>query len=285
MRRTYRFYAQLGFTLLVCSFLILPVIMSVMAGVTENFFKGISSGVTLRWVVEVWNLYADTIFLSLVIAIACLACTIVLGIPAAYVLSKRQGRVARMIEELLTLPLAIPGLAIALALIITYGGFRDFRSSWVFILVGHVLYTLPFMMRSVLAVLSTADFRSLEEGAASVGAGFWRRFFDIVIPNCRAGIVAGALMVVTLSVGEFNITWMMHTPATKTLPVGLADSYASMRLEIGSAYTVVFLIMIIPLLVALQLYGQPKKKQAENFDDLEHLESRTAKSAHMRSKS
>jgi putative spermidine/putrescine transport system permease protein len=262
-----------------------PVIMSVMAGVTENFFKGISSGVTLRWVVEVWDLYADTIFLSLVIAIACLACTIVLGIPAAYVLSKRQGRVARMIEELLTLPLAIPGLAIALALIITYGGFRDFRSSWVFILVGHVLYTLPFMMRSVLAVLSTADFRSLEEGAASVGAGFWRRFFDIVIPNCRAGIVAGALMVVTLSVGEFNITWMMHTPATKTLPVGLADSYASMRLEIGSAYTVVFLIMIIPLLVALQLYGQPKKKQAENFDDLEHLESRTAKSAHMRSKS
>ena len=285
MRRTYRFYAQLGFTLLVCSFLILPVIMSVMAGVTENFFKGISSGVTLRWVVEVWDLYADTIFLSLVIAIACLACTIVLGIPAAYVLSKRQGRVARMIEELLTLPLAIPGLAIALALIITYGGFRDFRSSWVFILVGHVLYTLPFMMRSVLAVLSTADFRSLEEGAASVGAGFWRRFFDIVIPNCRSGIVAGALMVVTLSVGEFNITWMMHTPATKTLPVGLADSYASMRLEIGSAYTVVFLIMIIPLLVALQLYGQPKKKQAENFDDLENLQSSTAKSGHMRSRS
>ena len=285
MRRTYRFYAQLGFTLLVCSFLIVPVIMSVMAGVTENFFKGISSGVTLRWVVEVWDLYADTIFLSLVIAIACLACTIVLGIPAAYVLSKRQGRVARMIEELLTLPLAIPGLAIALALIITYGGFRDFRSSWVFILVGHVLYTLPFMMRSVLAVLSTADFRSLEEGAASVGAGFWRRFFDIVIPNCRSGIVAGAVMVVTLSVGEFNITWMMHTPETKTLPVGLADSYASMRLEIGSAYTVVFLIMIIPLLVALQLYGQPKKKQAEHFDDLENLQSSTAKSGHMESRS
>ena len=252
--------------------------MSVMAGVTENFFKGISSGVTLRWVVEVWDLYAGTIFLSLLIAIACLACTIVLGIPAAYVLSKRQGRVARMIEELLTLPLAIPGLAIALALIITYGGFRDFRTSWVFILVGHVLYTLPFMMRSVLAVLSTADFRSLEEGAASVGAGFWRRFFDIVIPNCRSGIVAGALMVVTLSVGEFNITWMMHTPETKTLPVGLADSYASMRLEVGSAYTVVFLIMIIPLLVALQLYGQPKKKQAENFDELELSESTVAKS-------
>lgn len=258
MNRNYRFYLQLLFTIAVCAFLIVPVVMSVMAGVTENFIKGISSGVTFRWIVEVWDLYRDTIFLSLLIAIACLICTILLGVPAAYVLAKRQGRVARMIEELLTLPLAIPGLAIALALIISFGGFREFRSSWVFILVGHVIYTLPFMMRSVLAVLSTADFRTLEEGAASLGAGFWRRFFDIVIPNCRSGIIAGALMVVTLSMGEFNITWMLHTPVTKTLPVGLADSYASMRLEIGSAYTIIFLIMIMPLLIALQHYGKPQ---------------------------
>jgi putative spermidine/putrescine transport system permease protein len=40
--------------------------------------------------------------------------------------------------------------------------------------------------------------------------------------------------------------------------VGLADSYASMRLEIGSAYTIVFFFMIIPLLVAMQLLsGEP----------------------------
>ena len=240
-----------------------------MAGVTENFIKGIGNGVTLRWIVEVWVLYRDTIFLSLLIAVACLACTIVLGVPAAYVLSKRSGPVARMIEELLTLPLAIPGLAIALALIISYGSFRDFRSSWVFILVGHVLYTLPFMMRSVLAVLSTADFRTLEEGAASLGAGFWRRFFDIVIPNCRSGIIAGALMVVTLSMGEFNITWMLHTPETKTLPVGLADSYASMRLEIGSAYTIIFLIMIMPLLIALQRYGKPRPRTTAPVEERE----------------
>ena len=44
-------------------------------------------------------------------------------------------------------------------------------------------------------------------------------------------------------------------PRTKTLPVGLADSYASMRIEIASAYTTVFLIMIIPLLMAIQSVG------------------------------
>jgi putative spermidine/putrescine transport system permease protein len=48
---------------------------------------------------------------------------------------------------------------------------------------------------------------------------------------------------------------MLHTPLTKTLPVGLADAYASMRLEIASAYTLVFFIMIVPLLVAIQMLG------------------------------
>ena len=259
MRRTGIFFLNLGFTLLVCAFLIVPVILSLMAGVTENYLQGIiKSGVTLRWVFEVWELYSETIFLSLWIAVVCLIVDLLIGVPAAYVLAKKSGRVARIIEEVLVLPIAIPGLAIALALIIIYGGFRDFRSSWMFILVGHVLYTLPFMVRSVLAVLSSFDFKGLEEGAASLGAGFWKRFTTIILPNCRSGILAGSLMVVTLSIGEFNLTWMLHTPVTKTLPVGLADSYASMRLEIGSAYTLVFMVMILPLLIALQLFGQPK---------------------------
>ena len=64
-------------------------------------------------------------------------------------------------------------------------------------------------------------------------------------------------MVVTLSMGEFNMTWLLHTPLTKTLPVGLADAYASLRLEIGSAYTLVFFVMIVPLLIGIQVFARP----------------------------
>ena len=84
------FFAQLAFTLLVCAFLIVPVILSMLAGLTVNYQVGIQSGLTLRWVVEVWSGYRDTIFLSIGIALACLACTLVLGVPTAYVLAKRQ---------------------------------------------------------------------------------------------------------------------------------------------------------------------------------------------------
>jgi putative spermidine/putrescine transport system permease protein len=255
MKRTASFYAQLAFTVLVSAFLIVPVVLSVTAGLTVNYSQGVKSGLTLRWIGEVWSLYRDTIYLSLLVALTCLGATLLLGVPAAYVLAKRQSRWTRLVEELLVLPVAMPGLATALALILLYGSFRSFRTSWVFILVGHVLFTLPFMVRSVLAVLSSIDLKTLEEGAASLGARFHQRFFGVVLPNCRSGILAGALMVVTLSIGEFNITWMLHTPLTKTLPVGLADSYASMRLEIGSAYTIVFFFMIVPLLLLLQRFA------------------------------
>lgn len=256
VRRGSLFYAQLAFTLVVCAFLIVPVCLSILAGLTVNYQVGIASGLTSRWVIEVWNGYRDTMFLSIGLALACLAATLALGVPAAYVLAKRQSRLTRFIEELLVMPVAIPGLATALALIVTYGSIRGFRTSWLFILVGHVLFTLPFMVRSVLAVMMAIDLRTLEEGAASLGASFRQRFFHIVLPNCRSGIVAGALMVLTLSIGEFNMTWLLHTPLNKTLPVGLADAYASLRFEIGSAYTLVFFIMIVPLLLAMQYIGQ-----------------------------
>ena len=83
----------------------------------------------------------------------------------------------------------------------------------------------------------------------------------MIVPNAKPGILAGSLMVVTLSLGEFNLTWMLHTPLTKTLPVGLADSYASMRLEVASAYTLIFFIMIIPLLVAMQILSDQERRR------------------------
>jgi len=246
---------QFLFTLIVAAFLIVPAILSMLAGITVNYFRGIASGVTLQWVIQVWDLYAETIGRSFLVAGAALFVTLVVGVPAAYALIVRGGRLSRAVEEIITLPLAIPGLAIALALLLVYGGFSDFRRSWLFILAGHVIFTLPFMVRAVMAVLATIDVRTLDESAASLGAGPWRRFRDVIVPNARPGILAGALSVVTLSLGEFNLTWMLHTPLTKTLPVGLADSYASMRLEVASAYTLVFFVMIIPLLVAMQLFA------------------------------
>jgi putative spermidine/putrescine transport system permease protein len=254
--------ARLGLavTLAVAAFLIGPVVLSIMAGLTKNYFVGISSGLTLRWVAQVWDLYADTIWRSIFVAVLTLIICLLVGVPTAWVLTLHRGRVARGLEELLTLPVAVPGLASALALILSWGTVTGLRTSTLFIVIGHVLFTLPFMVRSTRASMAGAGLAVLDEAAATLGASRMQRFLGVVVPNAKPGILTGSLTVLTLSIGEFNLTWLLHTPLTKTLPVGLADSYASMRLEVASAYTLVFLLMLMPLLVGLQwLAGRAKK--------------------------
>ena len=239
-------------TALVSFFMISPMLLSVMAGLVNNYSVGLKSGLTTRWFGEVWDVYGGTVGWSLALAFICVACTIVLGVPCAYALARSRSRAARIFEELLTLPVAVPGLATALALILAYGQISAFRQSFAFILVGHIVFTLPFMVRTVASAFQRHDLVALEEAARTLGASFRQRFMGILVPAVFPAIVAGSLMVFTLSVGEFNLTWMLHTPLTRTLPVGLADSYASMRLEVGSAYTLVFFIVILPVLWGLQ---------------------------------
>jgi putative spermidine/putrescine transport system permease protein len=263
-KSSWRFWCLFAFTCAVAGFLVLPVLLSILAGLTENYLVGWSSGLTLKWVTKVWADYQSSIWRSIAIACATLIVVALLGVPLAYVLHRlasSRAWLARLIEELLMLPVALPGIATALALIVLYGAVGNLRSSWVFILIGHVLFTLPFMVRSVLAVMASIDLHTLEEGARSLGANFWQRLFTIVLPNCAPGVLAGALMCLTLSVGEFNLTLLLHTPFTQTLPVGLADAYASLRIEVASAYTVVFFAMIVPLLVALQWANQHLEKK------------------------
>lgn len=233
-------------------FTLAPLALSVTAGLMANYAQGLRAGLTTRWLGEVWALYGSTVALSLALALGCVAIALLVGVPCGYALARSHSRAARAFEELLTLPVAVPGLATALALILAYGQWRAFRQSPWFILAGHVVFTLPFMVRTVGAAFRREDLVALDEAARTLGAGFVRRFVGVLVPAVAPSIVAGCLMVFTLSIGEFNLTWMLHTPLTRTLPVGLADSYASMRLEIGSAYTLIFLLVIAPVLWAMQ---------------------------------
>src|SRR5690606_7362580 len=235
-------------TAIITLFMVVPVLMSVVAGLVNNYNRGISSGLTLRWVEQVWDVYGSTVGASIGLALACVAATLILGVPCAYALARSRSRWARAFEELLLLPVAIPGLATALALILVYGNITSLRQSFGFILIGHVVFTLPFMVRTVSAAFQRHELLAIEEAARTLGASFVQRFLGVLVPAVLPAIVAGMLMVFTLSIGEFNLTWMLHTPLTRTLPVGLADSYASMRIEVGSAYTLILLLVILPVL-------------------------------------
>ena len=256
--------AQAVLTGLTLLFLMIPVVQMCFTAFMKNAFRGFKAGFTTEWIEKVLELYGDTIVRSLGIAVAALVLCVVIGVPAAWILVREQRkRWAALVEEALILPLSVPGLAIGLGILLIWGGITSLRQSNLFILCGHVMFCLPFMVRSVMAVLRVEPIDAYEEASATLSASSWRTFLKVVVPVAMPGILAGALMVMTVSLGEFNISWMLQTPDTKTLPVGMADSYASMRLEVGSAYTFLFLVILVPILSLMQALPTWLARRAE----------------------
>jgi putative spermidine/putrescine transport system permease protein len=242
-------------------FLIVPIVFSIIGSFCTYWGQTMfSRGFTPRWYLDVFRYYGHTIGLTLIITCITVVVNILLGSMTAYKLAiakNRNSRIIKLIEELLTLPTAIPGIAIGLALAQAYGAMR---SSGILILVGHIIFTFPLMFRAVTGTLRTKDFRAIDECAASLGAGSLRRFFQVIFPAIRVSIFSGAINVFMLSLGEFNITFFLYTPFRMTLPVGMYESYASLRIEVGSAFTTLFLAFAIPLTFILNRLNKTKTK-------------------------
>ena len=237
---------------LTLTFLIAPVVLSILGSFAQAWHRQLFGDFTLDWYRYVFKHYSPMIELSLRIATCAVVLNVLIGVPAAYALLRLRSRVVAWFEETIMLPMAVPGVAVAIALIQTHA---FMRGDWYLILAGHVMFTLPFMVKTVVATMRSTDLITLEEGASSLGANFRQRFMYVVVPNVAQAIVAGALMVFTISLGEFNLTLFLITPLNSTLPVGLYDTYASMRIEVGSAFTTIFFCLLMPILLLVQYLG------------------------------
>lgn len=253
----------LAFVLIIATsaFLIVPIVFSVLGSFSAYWGQTLfSKGITLKWYHDVFTYYGHTIATTLIITCITVVVNIFLGSMTAYKMAmspKKGSKWMKLAEEFMTLPIAIPGIAIGLALAQTYAMMRQ---SGVLILIGHIIFTYPLMFRTVTGVLRTSNFKSIDECACTLGAGQFTRFFKVIFPAIRVSIFSGAINVFMMSLGEFNITFFLYTPLMMTLPVGMYESYASLRIEVGSAFTTLFLAFAIPLTYILNKMNKTKTK-------------------------
>jgi len=226
-------------------------------GVFASGTRNTTGLVTLLWYQYVLDVYSQTIGISLKLAFSSIFLTMLLGVTGGYALVKYDFRGKILLEELILIPLSLPGIAVAVALIGTYGVIRD---SWLIILLGHLLYTLPFMLHSVTSTLRSYNYFELERAAASLGAHPLQRILFILLPNLKHALIVGSLLVFTISLGEFNASFLLTTPLTLTLPAALYDSYTNDSFQVSSAATSLFMIVVIPVLLAIQFIGGNEMK-------------------------
>src|SRR5262249_24673389 len=137
-----------------------------------------------------------------------------LGVPAAFAVARHvfpgRGAVAAMLLSPLVFPVLITGVAL-LQLFATLQS----NSTPLNMFIAHVLVTTPYVIRTVTASLTLADV-TLEDAARTLGAGRWRVFRRITIPQIAPGLAAGALFAFMVSFDNFPISlWLadaQHNP-------------------------------------------------------------------------
>jgi len=248
-------------TILLLVFILLPVVVIVAGSVMDTEWLGVSSEqwapqskslLSFHWFQYVIDLYKPMIFFSLRLAFLSVAICLVIGLPAGYVLGRRLFRGARLVEELVVIPLSVPGISLSIALIQAYS---IVRGKWWLVLCGHLLYTIPFMVRATTATVRSFDLAALERAAESLGASFLQRFFLVVLPSLRHAAVVGSLLVFAISWGEFNVSFLLNTPVNQTYPAALYATFTFNSFQVSSAATTIFLAGIVPVLIALQRLG------------------------------
>lgn len=207
---------------------------------------------TSSWFGYVFHIYGGSLAFSLGLAFLCVGACILISVPAAYAIVRTHSLRSRMLEELALLPLSVPGIAMSIGLIQAYS---IVRGQWWLILCGHLLYTMPLMMRVLTSALRSSETARLEVAAESLGASWRQRFLFVVIPNLRHSIIVGSLLVFAISWGEFNVSFLLNTPLHQTFPAALYATYTANSFAVSSAATTIFLAVVVPALLALQWIG------------------------------
>ena len=172
-----------------------------------------------RWYVSVWEHreYLRGFLLSFALAPLVSVCSLVLGGAAAYGAARLRPRRAAVLEGLFVAPLLAPAAALAVALFLLLHALR-FTDTITGVIVAHIVATLPYTFRTLLAGLRGLD-PALEEAALSLGASRFEVIRHVTVPLIRPALAAAVLFAFIVSVDEFTLTLFIAGRRIETIPL------------------------------------------------------------------
>jgi spermidine/putrescine transport system permease protein len=222
------------------------VVMSFNASKTPYTWTGFST----RWYGELVGdeLIREGFINTMIVAVGATVIATSLGTLLAIGLN-RYFRSA-LLEAYSLTPAIIPDLALAIGLL-AFFALIGMTLGLHTVLLAHVVFGMAFVAAVVLARLGHTD-PSLEEASRDLGAGPVSTFFRITVPSLMPAIVAGALLVFTLSLDEFVIAFFTDGPSTPTLPIVI---YSMVRFGVTpeiNALAALLLLVSFTIVIAAQ---------------------------------
>lgn len=238
-------------------FLIAPLFVIVAASFTETSYVTFPpQGFTLKWYRE---LAAQTEFFrsfvdSVVIGVATMAGAALIGIPTAFGLRLGSQRSQAVLRTFVMSPLTLPGIVTGVALLQIYYA-ANLDAPLAGIIVGHILVTVPFFVRTLGAGLEAVD-PSILEAAESLGATRARVLWRVLLPSVLPSICAGLAFVFITSFDEVTMSIFFSNPAVMPLPIKIF-SYIEFSIDpiIAALSTILILFAFLIVTGLQQLLG------------------------------
>jgi putative spermidine/putrescine transport system permease protein len=214
---------ELGFTILFVVFIgymLFPLVGVFLFSIATTWFDTVlPAGYTTKHIQDTIGdpLFIPTMGRSLIASIATIAVSVILMTPTLYLIHVAAPRLRPVVEFLSLLPFALPTIVLALSLIRTYSSKPLVLSGTPTLLIlAYVVTGLPFMYRALDNSLKAIDTSVLSEASSTLGASRWMTFRRVILPNIGPGIMAGALLVFSVSFGEFTLSSFLVGDAWKT---------------------------------------------------------------------
>ena len=248
-----------------------PVLLMVLAGLGGAFFVLPLIGLLGR---TPWSDFADLVtsdvvidalWLSLLTSVAATVVAVLLGVPLAWVLARREFPGRRVLRAVVTLPMVLPPVVGGAALLFALGrrgvvgeplndatGFLLPFSTWG-VIVANVFVAMPFLVITVEGALDGMD-RRFEDAASTLGASQLTIFRRLTLPMIAPALRAGAVLAWARALGEFGATVTFAgnlQGRTQTLPLAVFVTLESDR-DAAIAISLVLVLVSLVVLVALR---------------------------------
>jgi putative spermidine/putrescine transport system permease protein len=202
----------------------------------------------------------EALLTSIELAVATGIVSTTLGALAAFAIVRYDFRYQTTLETVLISPLIYPWIVVGLSLLLFLNrigsalGIAIELSFWT-LLVGHVMFTLPYPIRTIGASLQNYD-HSLEEAARNLGATELESYLRITVPLIQPGLVSGFIFAFILSFNQYIISLFLSGSETTTMPLVLFSLfYNTAPATLAAIATLLMAGVLTVIFVAEYLFG------------------------------
>lgn len=234
-------------------FLYVPIAVLIVQSFNAGKSRAKWEGFSFHWYADLFSNASimNALWITLSVALIATVVSTVIGTLAAIGIHAMKKRPQAIMMTLTNLPNTMPDIVTGISLMLLFI-FAQINRGYITMLLAHISFDIPYVILSVLPKLKQMN-KHTYEAALDLGATPFQTLYKVLIPECKQGIVTGALLAFTLSLDDFTISYFTTSPLVQNLSTLI---YSATKLGISPVYYALSSLMFVVLLVLLLIVNR-----------------------------